>query len=205
MASGSPGPQRTDTGRHKVSPVTSADRPALSVLDASAAIVLSATGSIDAILRAWHRPVGMVAQTLDEVLFLRDRDTLETEGTKAPISFEHLLEGGLIQLLTIESDAEHAAFLRISGLLDDGEAAAAAVAIARGHELVIDERKAHFVLKERVHLRWSLELVHHWIGVANLDLDQTRAALTRIRLRGAYAPHRVHPLREWWDLFGPAI
>lgn len=179
--------------------------PPYSILDASAAIVLFASGDIESILAAWPRRIGMVEETLAEVLFLRDRGAADRKGTVERISFDSLVESGTVSVFKLQSIAEYASFVRFARMLDDGEAAAAAVAIERGFELVIDERKAHSVLRGQATMCWSLELVWHWLHTTSAQEDKTRATLRNIRQKASYLPHRTHPLRDWWNTHVPEI
>lgn len=182
---------------------TMMNAPRYALLDASAAIVLFASGHIKDILAAWPDKVGIVEQTLAEVLFLRDRLVPDRQSAAERISFDPLLKSGLISVLSLQSPAEYSSFLRFARSLDDGEAAAAAMAFEHGFDLVIDDRKAHTVLRDQITMRWSLEMVWHWSRVNSAQEEATTATLINIRRRASYLPHRTHPLRAWWDAHVP--
>jgi len=132
------------------------------VLDTSVWINLLATEAITAILDALGVPCHAPEQVITEirrhpitgVVFQADSHPLRELSPGVPILS---LEGAELDL-----------FLGIVGApavdaLGDGEAAAIAVAVSRGLDLVIDDRKARRILRERfsqVRTYWTVDLLH---------------------------------------------
>jgi predicted nucleic acid-binding protein len=130
------------------------------VLDASVWINLLATDAIDAILAALAVPCHAPQQVLMEVnrhpvtgaAFTTDRHPLAS------------LNGVSIVAL---AGAELDLFVDIVGApmgegLGDGEAAAIAVAVSRNLDLVIDDRKARRIVRERfgqVQTHWTIDIL----------------------------------------------
>ena len=118
------------------------------VLDTSVLINLLATEAMNAILEALAVPCHAPQQVLAEVC--RDPVT----GVIFPAERHPLREkSSAVSILALEG-TELDLFLRIVGApagdaLGDGEAAAIAVAISRGLDLVIDDRKARRIVRER--------------------------------------------------------
>lgn len=127
-----------------ISPADAIDCPL--VLDASALINLVATSDPLAILNSLVDPV-VVEEAAREV-----RRNPRTRETGAIVLDPLLASGSLQQVKLTEDDAQH--FVDLVGAsppddLDDGEAATLAYAISRGYAVVIDERKAARVVRER--------------------------------------------------------
>jgi hypothetical protein len=94
--------------------------------------------------------------------------------------------------------------VHLAQLVDEGEAAAAAAAIHRGYDLVVDDLKARRVFAGSVPLIWSLDIIHQWCASASIPGDEVGAILASIRLRARYLPHASHPLLNWWQRYYPS-
>ena len=65
-----------------------------------------------------------------------------------------------------------------------------------------DDKKAiSFFQKEAPLLQTlsTLEIVKNWSENANVSPATLKSALTAIRIKGRYMPHRKHPLLRWWE------
>ena len=131
------------------------------VLDTSVLINLLATGAMEAILGALAVPCHAPEQVITEVR--RHPAT----GVVFPADSHPLREmSSMLSILSLER-AELDLFLEIVGApvgdaLGDGEAAAIAVAVSRGLDLAIDDRKARRILRERfsqVRIYWTVDLL----------------------------------------------
>jgi len=169
------------------------------VLDASAALVLFASGRMHEILRAQSASVWVVQETVDEVRFLRGSKTSKSPSEHEQIDWSSVLSPGLMGLLERTDPQEFARFVHLAQMVDEGEAAAAAAAMHRGYDLVVDDLKARRVFAGGVPLIWSLELVHHWCTSAGIPGDEVGAILANIRQKARYQPHVAHPLLNWWQ------
>ena len=131
------------------------------VLDTSVWINLIATDVIEAILGALavqcYAPEQVIAEIrrhpVTGIVFALDKHPLRERSLG-------------VQIVSLQS-AELDLFLEIVGApaadaLGDGEAAAIAMAVSRGLDLVIDDRKARRILRERfsqVRIYWTVDLL----------------------------------------------
>jgi predicted nucleic acid-binding protein len=131
------------------------------VLDTSVWINLLATEAMEAILEALAVPCHAPEQVIAEIsrhpvtgaVLAPDRHPLR--GTSPPVSIVSLQSTELELFLGIVAAPAGDA-------LGDGEAAAIAVAVSRGLDLVIDDRKARRILRERfrrVRTYWTVDLL----------------------------------------------
>jgi hypothetical protein len=149
------------------------------VLDTSVWINLLATDAMEAILVALGVPCHAPEQVIAEIkrhpvtgaIFAGDRHPLRQ--ATSPVSIVSL-EGEELDL-----------FIEIVGrptvdALGDGEAAAIAIAVTRGLDLVIDDRKARRILRQhfgQVRAYWTVDL---------LQAQQVFAALGRRRVEDCF-------------------
>jgi predicted nucleic acid-binding protein len=149
------------------------------VLDTSVWINLVATEELEAILNALAVPCHAPEQVIAEIT--RDPVT----GMAYSADNHPLREVAELSILSLE-DAELNLFLDIVGAsssdaLGDGEAAVIAVAVSRGLDLVIDDRKARRILRERFHqvrAFWTVDL---------LQAHSVTSALGRRRANNCFA------------------
>lgn len=164
------------------------------ILDTSVWINLLATGAMEAILDALAVPCKAPQQVVREIL----RHPVTGESFTAD---SHPLRqmGRQVSVLALEGK-EVALFLDIVGApaieaLGDGEAAAIAVAVSRGLDLVIDDRKARRILRERfsgVRTYWTVDLLQASRVVAALGRQRAEDCFDKARRYG-----RMHaPLGE---------
>ncbi len=131
------------------------------VLDTSVWINLLATEALDAILAALAVPCHAPEQVLGELT------RHPVTGVTFPTDDHPMREiSPWISIVSLK-DTELDVFLEIVGApagdaLGDGEAAAIAVTAGRGLDLVIDDRKARRILRQRfshVHTYWTVDLL----------------------------------------------
>jgi predicted nucleic acid-binding protein len=131
------------------------------VLDTSVWINLLATGMVEPILAA----LGTRCHAPDQVLIEIKRDPV-TGKSFEPDGHPLRALSSLVTIIELES-GELELFLSIVGApaidaLGDGEAAAIALAVSRHLDLVIDDRKARRILRERfsqVVTLWTVDLL----------------------------------------------
>ena len=156
------------------------------VLDTSVWINLRATEAMERILRALsvpcHAPEQVVAEVsrhpVTGVTFAADNHPLRQMSPR-------------VIILSLEG-AEFDVFFDIVGApaseaLGDGEAAAIAVALSRGLDLVIDDRKARRILRERfsqVRIHWTMDLLQSGSVVAALGRSVVDDSIARARRFG---------------------
>jgi predicted nucleic acid-binding protein len=151
------------------------------VLDASVWINLLATDAMEAILGALAVPCYAPDQVVAEVT--RHPAT----GATFPAGRHPLrLMSPLVSILSLEG-RELDLFLEIVGApsgdaLGDGEAAAISVAASRGLDLIVDDRKARRILKERfsqLSIYWTVDLLRAPSVVAALGRSHADACFAR--------------------------
>lgn len=156
------------------------------VLDTSVWLNLLATEAMEAILEALAVPCHAPEQVIAEI----SRHPV-TGAVFAPDG--HPLRGmsSLVSIVSLRG-AELGLFLGIVGAsagdaLGDGEAAAIAVAVSRGLDLVIDDRKARRVLRERFgHVRtyWTVDLLRARPVASAFGRDRTEEHFAKARRFG---------------------
>jgi predicted nucleic acid-binding protein len=132
------------------------------VLDTSVWINLLATEAMEAILGALALPCHAPEQVVIEV-----KRHPVTGVVFAAVDHPLRRSSSIVAITSLDEGAELGLFLEIVGApagdaLGDGEAAAIAVAASRGLDLVIDERKARRLLREkfgRVRTHWTVDLL----------------------------------------------
>lgn len=136
----------------------------------------------------------------EELLTLQRLKDEENEGA---IQFEDAIEQGLLWVADFESAEEEETFVNYASELgDDGESATGAIAVHRGWAIVTDDKKAiSFFEKEVPHVQIlsTLEIIKYWSEEVKLEVKELKIALSAIRVKGKYKPHRNHPLLSWWE------
>ena len=172
------------------------------VLDACVLLNLAATGSLAEILKASFLSVAVPDAVVAEVRWLRrggrgeDRDELDR------VDLRPLVEAGVLRITELAGDGVLALFVHLAAEIDDGEAAAAALALSTGATLATDDRKCRRVVSAVApgcELTDTPECLAAWVrrcGVADADAG---VALRRIEDRARYWPPRAHPLCGWWE------
>jgi predicted nucleic acid-binding protein len=163
------------------------------VLDTSVWINLLATEATEAILSALAVPCHAPEQVIREirrhpvtgVLFPADRHPLREMPSMVSIVS---LEGPELDLFFGIVGAP------VRDALGDGEAADIAVAISRGLDLVIDDRKARRILRERfsqLRTYWTVDLLKARRVVTALGRDRVDGCLAKAQRFGRmHVPHR---------------
>lgn len=141
-----------------------------------------------------------------EVVRKRELLTLQrlTDANNQDVNqFETAIETGLLSVIDFDSESEEETFVNyVFELGDDGESATCAIAVHRGWAIATDDKKAiSFFQKEAPELQIlsTLAIVKNWSEIGNLSPATLRSALTAIKTRGHYIPHRNHPLLGWWE------
>ena len=86
--------------------------------------------------------------------------------------------------------------------VNDGEAASAAVAVAKGFTLLTDEALARRVMAARKYehlLLTTADVLKVWVAAAGVDADTLREMIRRIEQRASFTIQRNHHLKPWWD------
>ncbi len=182
----------------------------LVVLDACCVINLYATDRIEEILT--HLPYSFAIPALvadEEILQIREPEDADGASERKTISPRRLQESELVEILEISTRTEQADFARFALDLDDGEAAACALAVAYEGSVATDDRKALRVLEKAVLQKTGLrvptiqtpELLFEWAQLADTPPAKIRDVLHAVKVRGRFYPRRKSPHFLWWDGF----
>lgn len=171
-------------------------QPPNALLDACAVLSLFATGRMDEIVSVLGPPVAVAGQVVEEALYIRR--VIDGEIGPVRVDLAPLIDFGMLSVVDAKTEQELLTFIDLAVDLDDGEAMSAALAIHRGYVLVTDDRKALRILKGRVQIRPTLEVIKDWAETQRIGSEALRAALNAIDQRG-YRPGRRHPLHDWWE------
>jgi predicted nucleic acid-binding protein len=171
------------------------------VLDACCVLNFCASGHLIEIVQSI--PVQVVVTEVVRERELLNFQRLTDEDSENVNQFESAIEKGLLSVVDFNSENEEETFVNyVFELSDDGESATCAIAVHREWAIATDDKKAtSFFQREAPHLQIlsTLAIVKNWSETGNLASATLRSALTGIRTRGRYMPHRNHPLLHWWE------
>ena len=172
------------------------------VLDASCLLNLYATGRLREVALAVEAEIEVADYVLErEAIYTWQTDMTGTREEAVPVDLTPLVEEGLIRVLRLEHPEEQETFVALAALVDDGEAATAALALHRECSVATDDRKARRVFGEfmpEVPLVSTLDLMKLWVDESRVPRDELRAAMYAMRSRASYVPSNRDPLFEWW-------
>lgn len=171
------------------------------VLDACCVMNFCASGHLIEIVKSIPAQVVVTEVVRERELLTFQR--LMDENNEDVNQFEAAIEKGLLSVADFNSEHEEETFVNyVFELGDDGESATCAIAVHREWAIATDDKKAiSFFQREAPHLQIlsTLAVVKNWSETGNLSSAALRSALTGIRTRGRYMPHRNHPLLRWWE------
>ena len=171
------------------------------VLDACCVLNFYASGHLIEIIQSIPAQVVVTEVVRERELLTLQR--LADENNEDISQFEAAMEMGILAVTDFNSGSEEETFVNyVFELGDDGESASCAIAIHREWAIATDDKKAiSFFQKEAPHLQIlsTLAIVKNWSEIGNISSATLRSALTAIRTRGRYMPHRNHPLLGWWE------
>ena len=172
-------------------------RPANLILDASCLLNLYATERFGEIAASLREQVAVADYVLEEeALFIRREASADGEDDQVLVDLSPFVSEGSVEVIRLASRDEETTFVTLAALIDDGEAATAALAVHRGCSVATDDRKARRVLSERaptVPLVSTLDLVAQWAETMSVPLVELRTALERMRSGASYVPGRRDP------------
>lgn len=119
------------------------------------------------------------------------------------VELEPLTCANLLQVLTLDTDAEYATFVRLTAELDDGEAEALTLAVHRHLAVATDDRKALRLLRQEMpHLAvfTTASLLKQWADHCHIEPVALRRVLGDVQERGNFVPRSDDSLRSWWLL-----
>ena len=169
------------------------------LVDACTAINVLATRRWDEVFAAggW-RPV-LPQQAASETLYVYDED-----GEREVVDLPGMVASGLLEIWHPVDD-EIAEMLRYTVRLGPGEAAALAIARARGLPLSTDDRPARRAAAENPAVRVvsTAELMHEW--ATGRPEAEVALALRKIEVTAAFRPRASDPLAGWWGALTDAL
>ena len=172
------------------------------VLDASCLLNLYATGRLGEIALAVGGRIEVADYVLErEAIYTWQTDSTGTREVAVPVDLTPLVEDGLIRVVRLEHPGEQETFVTLAALVDDGEAATAALALHRGCAIATDDRKARRVFGEfmpGVPLVSTLDLIKLWADESRVSAEELRSAMDAMRDSASYVPGSRDPLFEWW-------
>src|SRR5580700_7033878 len=107
------------------------------IQDACVLINLLASGRFEDIANGCGFRFAIASIVTQEALFLRADDG----GEHKQIDLQPFIGSGILEVLTVESEAEKLRFIEMTLDLDDGEAESIAIAEARSFALATDDKK----------------------------------------------------------------
>ena len=172
------------------------------VLDACQVINLYATRRMPEILRAcgWRYTLSRFAATT-EVRWVGSGRVTDPGSDVERVDLSALVDEKLILIEEIEGDEEAEIFLKLAMEMDEGEAIAGAIAVARGMLVGTDDHRAIQVFTNRdpqLKIVTTPQLVHTWSELADVRGASLRTVLDDIRTRARFVPRSSDPLATWW-------
>jgi len=170
------------------------------ILDASCLINLYASGRLKEITESLPEPLIVSEYVLkQEALFILRKES-EKEEQKIPVDISALISTGLIEVVSIKTDAEVETFIDLASELGDGEAISVSLAIHRGYCVATDDRKALRVISERTSISSvsTLGLIKQWAESTNASKTDIKSVLSFIWTGASYYPGERDPLYSWW-------
>ena len=172
------------------------------VLDASCLLNLYGTNRLREIALAVEGRLEVAEYVLEnEVIYTWQTDSTGTREAAVPVDLTPLVSEGLIRILKLELPDDQETFVALAAVVDDGEAATAALAVGRGCSIATDDRKARRVFGElipEVPIVSTLELLKLWADESQVTGDTLREAMDAMRRSTSYVPSSRDPLFGWW-------
>ena len=167
------------------------------IQDACVLINLLASGRFENIASGCGLRFAIASVVVQESMYLHNADS----GEREMIDLKPLIEKGILETLTVESENEKLRYIELALNLDDGEAESVAIAEARNLALATDDRKARNLIQRaglKIELWSTCSLLQHWQGKCSVSDKDLKSVLTNIFKRARYRPKLGHPDFKWW-------
>lgn len=172
------------------------------VLDACSLLNLVASRRFPEIARGAPAVFIIPEQAAMEVLYVRRGGSGADADEREPVDVRNFQELGLLTVASLEAPTEFATFISFAAEMDDGEAAACALAVHRRGILVSDDRKARRIISQAfpgAPLLTSSEVIKAWAEQAGVKANALAHVLVDVEQRGNFRPSRHDPLESWWN------
>ncbi len=167
------------------------------LLDSSVLINILASNQVEAVLETLTAGAGVCSAVVAEALYLRGERPVDP---RTRISLEPLIERGLLQKHTVQTEQERALYVDLAADLDDGEAMTLAIAYERRIITATDDKKAMRIARARfgndVQLLGTAGIMNCW--AQEQDQTSVRVILRRIETVAQFRPPNDDPLLHWW-------
>jgi predicted nucleic acid-binding protein len=167
------------------------------IQDACVLINLLASGRFNDIAKGCDFQFAIASVVVQEALFLHNAES----GEREEIHLQQFIERGILEILTVETEAEKLRYIEMALDLDDGESESIAIAEARNFALATDDKKARNVIQRRrlkIELWSTCGLLQHWQSKCSIPDNDLSCVLANISIRAKYHPKFGHPDFEWW-------
>jgi predicted nucleic acid-binding protein len=172
------------------------------ILDASCLLNLYASGKLPEIAATSPQPFVVAEYVVQqEALYIRRRASAQEPEEREPVEIGALVTAGLLQVITLNNEAEAITFIDLASEMDDGEAMTCALAMHRQCDVAMDDRKARRVLSGRaphVSITSTLAIVKQWAELAGITKAELKSILLNIWSGANYYPGERDPLYAWW-------
>ena len=171
------------------------------LLDACSVLNLAASRRMEQVIQCLDADIAIAEAVAKEALFVRRGGSGEDAHETDPVLLQPLIEAGHIEVISPETDAEFASYVRFAAQLDDGEAMTCALALERGYAVATDDRKALRVMREHdppIQSLTTSDLLRAWVARMQPSEAELIRVLTDIRERARFLPSRRDPHHGWW-------
>ena len=173
----------------------------VTVIDSCCLINLYASQRLGEIVKASIDQAMIPNEVLEESLYVR-QPCEETPEEMIPVRVDigPLIAGGVLQVTAPSGTAELESFIRLAGIIDDGEAACLAIASNRDATLATDDRRAIRVASDLgVPISTTPNLIAEWMNRTSPKRHLVTDVIRCIEQYGRFRPHPNSPDRGWWE------
>ncbi len=173
----------------------------VTVLDTCSLINLYASQRPQSLIGAVFDGVVVPKQVLSESLFIRQPEGDDpSQLISSAIDIDLLVAEADIKVVELDQEHELELFVRLAGILDDGEAACEAIAFSRGLGLATDDRKAIAVASDLgLEVVTTPEILMRWIDATSPERQEIKEVIKNIERFGRFKPHHASLHAKWWD------
>lgn len=180
----------------------SAEEPHGIVLDSCLVLNLYSTGRMEEIVRSLGAPVSVTDFTRTHEAKWVGAGRLSEPGSDVEmVDLSGMIRSACLREVKLDTEREADLLVEMVGVMDDGEAIAAAIATARNLTFGSDDKKARSILSRRVppvRLLSTAQVIQCWAKRADVSPAVLGTALDRVRTRARFVPPSDDALCPWW-------